>query len=75
MLLRTYKVHSESNQLRGMDAATLITVVDQHNIVWADVQISRDEFDSIEAYRKAINDKIIALRETWKDEHTVIPTT
>ena len=68
-LLRTYTVKTESNQLRGMDAAMLITVHDQYGTCWADIQISRDQFDNHRAYRKAIQDKVHSLRETWQDEH------
>jgi hypothetical protein len=71
-LLRTFTVNVESNQLRGLEAAMLITVHDQHGTCWDDVQISREDYDSHRAYRKAVQDKVAALRETWKDEYSNI---
>lgn len=68
-LLRTYRVTTEANQLKGLEAATLLTVHDQHNICWADVQISRDEFDSTRAYHKAVEDKRHAMKDAWPDEY------
>lgn len=68
-MTRTYTVKTESNQLRGIEAATLILVLDQHGICWSDRQISRDEFDSSRAYYAAIEDARHKAKAAWPDEH------
>ena len=67
-MTRTYTVKTERNQLRGLEAATLVLVLDQHGTIWADTQISRDEFNSNPEYERAIADKVASARVAWPDE-------
>jgi len=43
-----------------------LTVEDQHGIVWDDMQVSRDGYDSVREYRDAIETRKNELRKAWR---------
>lgn len=62
---REYVICEAWNQCRGIDSAVLLTIEDQHGIVWHDAQISRDCYDSYAQFRAAIEQCKRALREEY----------
>lgn len=68
-ILRTYTVTTESNQLAGLEACTLVAVHDQHGICWESDQISRDAWNSAREYRDAIDAKVASLKQEWRTEY------
>lgn len=65
---KSFTLLSETNGLKGIEAATLIQVLDQHNTCWASETISRDAFETTKDYRDAIANCVEAMRAEWCDK-------